>query len=68
MVGALGDVSFRGRMASLLCLLSVCVRVRTCLRVCVPERCSDPINCCDAGMEEALVLNDCHILISPEAL
>lgn len=70
MVGALGDVSFRGRTASLLCLLSACVRVWMCTRVCVcvSERYSDPIKCCDAGMEEALVLNDCHILISPEAL
>lgn len=44
----------------------VCGCARVC--VCVSERYSDPIKCCDAGMEEALVLNDCHILISPEAL
>ena len=34
-MGALGDVSFRGRTASLLCLLSACVRVWMCTRVCV---------------------------------
>lgn len=64
-VGALGDVSSKGGVWHPCCAHSLCVCVRLYVFVCIHVFLSVfPIpQCCCEGTE-ALVLNDCHILIA----